>query len=48
MKNNFLLSVVIPTKNRENYASATVEQILNINDDRIQVVIQDNSDTRKL
>ncbi|KIY20669.1 glycosyltransferase family 2 protein [Mesobacillus subterraneus] len=48
MKNNFLLSVVIPTKNREKYASATVEQILNINDDRIQVVIQDNSDTRKL
>ncbi|WP_064093137.1 glycosyltransferase family A protein [Rossellomorea aquimaris] len=48
MKNNFLLSVVIPTKNREKYASATVEQILNINDDRIQVVIQDNSEKREL
>ncbi|MFD0826420.1 glycosyltransferase family 2 protein [Neobacillus sp. M.A.Huq-85] len=48
MKKNFLLSVVIPTKNREKYASATVEQILNFNDDRIQIVIQDNSDTRVL
>ncbi|ALC89198.1 hypothetical protein AM500_04895 [Bacillus sp. FJAT-18017] len=44
----FLLSVVIPTKNREKYASATVKQILDINDDRIQVVIQDNSDTHVL
>ncbi|WHZ02847.1 glycosyltransferase family A protein [Neobacillus sp. YX16] len=45
MKKEFLLSIVIPTKNRERYAKATIEQILNINDDRIQVVVQDNSDS---
>lgn len=44
----YLLSVVIPTKNREKYALATVEQILKINDNRIQVVIQDNSDSLAL
>lgn len=45
IRKDFLLSIVIPTKNREKYALATVEQILSIKDERIQIVVQDNSDT---
>lgn len=48
MKNQFLLSIIIPTKNRQKYASKVVEQILQFRDHRIQIVIQDNSDTREL
>lgn len=48
MEKDFLLSIVIPTKNREIYAIKAVEQILKINDHRLQVVIQDNSDTNTL
>jgi Glycosyltransferases involved in cell wall biogenesis len=44
MKSKFLLSVIIPTKNRQKYVLGAVEQILNINDNRIQIIIQDNSD----
>jgi len=45
MKKDFLLSIIIPTKNRESYAIKAVEQILHMNDDRVQIVIQDNGDT---
>ena len=48
MPNNFLLSIIIPTKNREKYAVKVVEQILQMHDENIQVVIQDNSDTDNL
>lgn len=48
MESEYLLSIVIPTKNRENYALATIQQILSLNDHRIQVVIQDNSDEETL
>lgn len=48
MENNFLLSIIVPTKNREFYASHTVSQILSLQDDRVQVIVQDNSDTTKL
>ena len=48
MKNQFLLSIIIPTKNRQKYAIKVVEQILQFGDHRIQIVIQDNSDTREL
>lgn len=43
-----LLSIVIATKNRQKYALKAVESILSINDDRIEVVIQDNSDVNSL
>jgi glycosyltransferase involved in cell wall biosynthesis len=39
-----LLSIIIPTKNRQAYVLKAVEQIFRLNDQRIQVVIQDNSD----
>lgn len=48
MEDKFLLSIIIPTKNREKYTLLAVEQILQINDRSIQIVIQDNSDTRIL
>ncbi|MGL6065565.1 MAG: glycosyltransferase family 2 protein [Cetobacterium sp.] len=44
MEEKYLLSVLIPTKNREKYLRGSIEQILKIEDKRIQIVIQDNSD----
>jgi len=46
--NEFLLTIIIPTKDRQSYAQKAVQQILSIDDQRIQVVIQDNSATDKL
>lgn len=49
MKNaNFLLSVVIPTRNRQEYAIQAIKQILNVTDKRTQIVVQDNSDDQSL
>lgn len=48
MNNIPLLSILIPTKNREEYALKVAYQILEINDDRIQLIIYDNSDANKL
>lgn len=47
-ESKFLLSIIIPTKNRQEFAIKAVEQILQINDGRIQIVIQDNSDNEIL
>lgn len=41
---NFLISIIIPTRNRQVYLLKCVTEILEINDERIQIVIQDNSD----
>lgn len=43
-----LLSIIVPTKNREDYAFFVVKQVLSFNYDNIQIVIQNNSDTNKL
>lgn len=43
-----LLSIVIPTRNRANYAIATIKSILSISSPRLELVIQDSSDTRVL
>ena len=48
MLNKPLLSILIPTKNREEYAIKVVSNVLKINDDRLQVVIQDNSNSKGL
>ena len=48
MKNKYLISIIVPTKNRTEYALKTIEQILSIDDDSIQLVVQDNSDTNNL
>ena len=41
---SYLLSIVIPTKNRQKYAALTVKQIYNVTDSRTQIVVCDNSD----
>lgn len=48
MTPNFLLSVVVPTKNRQFYAKKCVQSILSIQDERIEIVVQDNSDDETL
>lgn len=44
MDYNYMLSVIIPTKNRAKYCLAAVRQILELDIPDIQIVIQDNSD----
>lgn len=39
-----VLSVVIPTRNRQEYARAAVAQVLSVTSDRVEIVVQDNSD----
>lgn len=41
--NEYLLSVVIPTKNRAVYANKCIRQVLECSEDKIQIVVQDNS-----
>ena len=43
-----LLSIVIPTRNRFEYVKSAIASILAINDQRIELVIQDNSDLDEL
>lgn len=43
-----LLTIIIATKNRQKYALHAVESILAIDDNRIELVIQDNSDANEL
>lgn len=43
-----LLSIIIPTKNRQYYCLRAVEQIVRMNLNDIEIVIQDNSDTDEL
>ena len=41
----YLLSIIIPTKNRQKYCMIAVKEILKFKNDVIEVVIQDNSDS---
>lgn len=43
-----LLSIVIATRNRIPYAISAIESILESLDDRLELVVQDNSDSREL
>lgn len=43
-----LLSVVVPTRNRERYAQSAIESILAIDDPRLELVVQDNGDSLEL
>jgi len=43
--NKYLVSIVIPTKNRQYYCLAAVKQILSLNESKIQICVQDNSDS---
>lgn len=43
----YLISIIIPTRNRQIYAAAAVRHILSISTD-IQIIVQDNSDDKSL
>lgn len=43
-----LLSIIIPTKNRQKYCLAAVKQILSLRNEDIEICIQDNSDNNQL
>lgn len=43
-----LLSIVIPTRNRMPYAISAIQSILEIGDSALELVVQDNSDSRAL
>ncbi len=45
---DYLLSIIIPTKNRQYYCLRSVEQILKCCEDAVEIVIQDNSDDNSL
>lgn len=44
----YLLSIVIPSRNRQKYAVQSVRQIYDVTDDSVQIVVQDNSDDNSL
>lgn len=41
----YILSIIIPTNNRQKYCLAAIRQILSLNLSEIEICIQDNSDT---
>ena len=43
-----ILSIVIPTRNRANYALASIKSILTISSSRLELVVQDSSDINSL
>ncbi len=44
----YLLSIIIPTKNRQYYSLNSVKQILSCYGDEVEIVVQDNSDDDSL
>ena len=48
MSKNILLSIVIPTRNRFQYARSCIKSILNISSSDFEVIVQDNSDNNQL
>lgn len=44
----YLLTIIIPTRNRAYYALLAIKQIIENTSDNVQIVIQDNSDTNDL
>jgi len=44
----YLLSIIIPTRNRQKYALAAALQTYSVTDERVQIVISDNSDDDSL
>lgn len=48
MKFQPILSIVIPTRNRAEYAKHCIKSILDIDFDKFELVVHDNSDTKEL
>ena len=47
-KGGYLLSVIIPTKDREQFAIKSIAQVLEIDSEELQVVVQDNGASDRL
>jgi len=47
MSNDILLSIVVPTKNRTAFLKSFIELVYSFKNDRIELVIQDNSDSNE-
>ncbi len=45
---DYLLSIVIPTRNRAKFANLSIRQVLNVCPNNVQVVVQDNGDDDEL
>ena len=45
---NKLLSILIPTRNRQKYCIGAIKEILSIGSERIEICVQDNSDDNSL
>ena len=43
-----LLSILIPTRNRQSYCLSTIESVLKIDGNNFELVVHDNSDTNEL
>ena len=48
MKDISLLSIVIPTRNREEYCIHALNHILSFDEQDFELIIQDNSDTTRI
>ncbi len=48
MDNRYILSIVVPTRNRQVYCLEAVKQILSVTDEGVQIVVTDNSDENTL
>lgn len=44
----YIISIIIPTKNRQKYCLAAIKQILDLSIDGVEICVQDNSDTNCL
>ena len=45
--NNFKISVIIPTYNREKFIEKSIDSILESNEENIEIIIVDNASTDK-
>lgn len=48
MNDGYLLSIIIPTRNRQSVLLKSLEQIYRLVNDDVQIVIQDNSEDDRL
>lgn len=45
---DFLLSIIIATKNRQEFCALSVKQVYDVTDERVQIIVHDNSDDNSL
>lgn len=45
MKNNIIISIIIPTYNRYNITKKLITQFINLSDERIEIIVIDDGST---